>query len=232
MEAAAVHLNAPAEELESEAGWIWRRQDPGTRISFAEVAEGLPEPLMRQVAKHNQEFTSPLDPQTGAGKAYWPYVFGTHIVTAAVNLKSGAVKLTEYVAAHDVGKVINPQSCRGQVIGGAAMGVGYALTEELQLDEGRVLSDNFDTYALPRSTDLPDMDVILVEDPDLDGRPDFGPNGAKGIGEPPTIAPAPAIVSAINDALREHGVRFNRIPVTKKRVRDALVEAGVIKKKS
>ena len=151
---------------------------------------------------------------------------------AGVNVKTGAVKLTEYVAAHDVGRVINPQSCRGQVIGGAAMGVGYALTEELQLEEGRVVSDNFDTYALPRATDLPDMDVILVEDPDLDGRADFGPNGAKGIGEPPTIAPAPAIVSAINDALRDYGIRFNRIPVTRKRIRDALGEAGVIAPKS
>ena len=77
-------------------------------------------PLVRQVAKLNQQFTSPMDPATGAGKAYWPYSFATHIVTAGVHLKTGQVKLVEYVAAHDVGKVINPQSCRGQVIGGAA----------------------------------------------------------------------------------------------------------------
>jgi CO/xanthine dehydrogenase Mo-binding subunit/aerobic-type carbon monoxide dehydrogenase small subunit (CoxS/CutS family) len=230
-EAAARHLDAQPEVLDSEAGWIWRQDDPGTRVPFSEVAEALAEPLMRQVAKRNQEFTSPLDPVTGAGKAYWPYVFGTHIVTAGVNVKTGAVKLTEFVAAHDVGRVINPQSCRGQVIGGAAMGVGYALTEELELEEGRVISDNFDTYALPRATDLPDMDVILVEDPDLDGRPDFGPNGAKGIGEPPTIAPAPAIVSALNDALRDFGIRFNRVPVTRERLRDALRAAGVAPKK-
>jgi CO/xanthine dehydrogenase Mo-binding subunit len=228
--AAAKHLDAEPSKLDSEAGVIWVRENPERRIAFAEVAARLTEPLMRQVPKLNQEFSSPLDPVTGAGKAYWPYVFGTHIVTAGVNIKTGAVKLTEYVAAHDVGKVINPQSCRGQVIGGAAMGVGYALTEELQLDEGRVVSDNFDGYVLPRSTDLPDMQVILVEDPELDGDHAFGPNGAKGIGEPPTIAPAPAIVSALNDALRDFGIRFTRIPVTRKRIREALVQAGVIQK--
>ncbi|UCE03342.1 MAG: xanthine dehydrogenase family protein, partial [Candidatus Latescibacterota bacterium] len=230
MAAAAKHLDAAPKELDCEGGAIWVRRSPERRVAFAEVAARLTEPLMRQVPKLNQEFSSPLDPVTGAGKAYWPYVFGTHIVTAGVNLKTGAVKLTEYVAAHDVGKVINPQSCRGQVIGGAAMGVGYALTEELQLDRGRVISDNFDDYVLPRSTDLPDMQVILVEDPELDGDPAFGPNGAKGIGEPPTIAPAPAIVSALNDALRDFGIRFSRIPVTRKRVRAALVEAGVMQK--
>ncbi|MFQ5600103.1 MAG: molybdopterin-dependent oxidoreductase [Candidatus Krumholzibacteriia bacterium] len=231
MAAAAPHLDARAEELLAEGGFIWVR-NAGRRITFAEVATHLSEPLMRQVPKRNQEFTTPLDPATGAGKAYWPYVFGTHIVTAGVNLKSGQVKLVEYVAAHDVGKVINPQSCRGQVIGGAAMGVGYALTEELQLEEGCVTSDNFDDYVLPRATDLPDMQVILVEDPELDGNRDFGPHGAKGIGEPPTIAPAPAIVSAINDALRDFGIRFERLPVTRKRIRQALADAGVLKSKS
>ena len=226
MRAAAPHLGAPAAELESEGGRIWVRGQPERQIDFATVAASLAEPLARQVPKFNQEFSTPLDPVTGQGKAYWPYVFGTHICTVGVNLKSGAVKITEYVAAHDVGRVINPQSVRGQIIGGAMMGVGYALTEELVLERGRVVSDNFDDYALPRSTDLPDMHVIMVEDAELDGDRAFGPNGAKGIGEPPTIAPAPCIVSGINDALRDFGIRFDRIPVTRKRIREALRRAG------
>ncbi len=230
--AAAPKLGAAAAELEAEGGVIWVRQEPERRITFAALATGLSEPLVRQVAKLNQQFTSPMDPATGEGKAYWPYSFATHIVTAGVHLKTGQVKLVEYVAAHDVGKVINPQSCRGQVIGGAAMGVGYALTEDLHLEEGRVVSDNFDDYELPRATDLPDMQVILVEDPELDGDPAFGPNGAKGIGEPPTIAPAPAIVAAINDALRDCGIRFDRIPVTRARLRAAFAAAGLLPRKS
>jgi CO/xanthine dehydrogenase Mo-binding subunit len=227
LRAAAPHLGARPEDVESEAGAFWVRGKPSRRVDLATVAAALAEPLVRQVPKHNQEWSTPLDPVTGQGRAYWPYVFGTHICTVGVNLKTGQVKITEYVAAHDVGKVINPQSCRGQVIGGVAMGVGYALTEDLVLDRGRVLSDNFDEYALPRATDLPDMQVILVEDPELDGRRDFGPNGAKGIGEPPTIAPAPAILSSVNDALRDFGIRFDRIPLTQRRVRDALRRAGV-----
>jgi CO/xanthine dehydrogenase Mo-binding subunit len=222
MRAAAKQLDAAPEELESEGGVVWVRSRPGNRVDFATVAAALPEPLVRQVPKLNQEFSTPLDPVTGQGKAYWPYVFGTHICTVGVNVKSGAVKITEYVAAHDVGRVINPQSVRGQIIGGAMMGVGYALTEDLVLDRGRVVSDNFDDYALPRATDLPDMHVIMVEDPELDGERAFGPNGAKGIGEPPTIAPAPCIVSGINDALRDLGIRFDRIPVTRKKLREAL----------
>ena len=95
-------------ELESEGGFIWARKSPERRVAFADVARGLSEPLLRQVAKLNQEFTSALDPQSGHGKAYWPYVFGTHIVTVGVNLKTAQLKISEYVAAHDVGKVINP----------------------------------------------------------------------------------------------------------------------------
>jgi CO/xanthine dehydrogenase Mo-binding subunit/aerobic-type carbon monoxide dehydrogenase small subunit (CoxS/CutS family) len=224
--AASARLGTPPEDLEFEAGLIWVRGQRHRCIDFATLAAALPEPLVRQVPKLNQEWSTPLDPLTGAGKAYWPYVFGVHLCTVGVNVKSGAVKIVEYVAAHDVGKVINPQSCRGQVIGGVAMGVGYALTEELVLDRGRVVSANFDDYSLPRATDLPDMQVILVEDPELDGDPAFGPNGAKGIGEPPTIAPAPAIVSAINDALRDFGIRFDRIPVTRKRIQEALRRTG------
>ncbi len=225
--AAAKHLDVEPTAIEAEGGVLWVRDDPARRITFSELARRVSEPMARQVPKLNQQNTSALDPTTGAGKAYWPYSFATHIVTAGVNLKTGQVKLVEYVASHDIGKVINPQSCRGQVIGGAAMGVGYALTEDLQLEQGRVTSDNFDDYELPRATDLPDMQVILVEDPELDGDPAFGPNGAKGIGEPPTIAPAPAIVAAVNDALRDFGIRFYRLPLTRARIRAALTQAGL-----
>lgn len=225
--AAAPLLKAQPGDLDSRGGRLWVREHPERSIHFRDVAGMLTEPLIRQVPKLNQMFTSPLDPVTGEGRAYWPYVFATHMCTVGVNVKTGQVKLLEYTAAHDVGKAINPQACRGQIIGGAAMGIGYALTEELKLHEGKVLSDNFDTYALPRASDLCDMSVIMVEDPEIDGELDFGPNGAKGIGEPPTIAPAPAIVNAVNDALREYGVTITELPLTPKRVKAALKQAGL-----
>ena len=220
--AAAPLLGASPEELDSADGRIWVREDATRSTTFREVAATLPEPLVRQVPKYNQQFTSALDPDTGEGKAYWPYVFGCHMCTVGVNVKTGQVKVLEYTAAHDIGKVINPQACRGQVIGGAAMGFGYALTEDLKLQNGRVTADNFDTYQLPRSSDLPDMNVVFVEDPELLGDPAFGPSGAKGIGEPPTIAAAPAIVNAINDALRDRGVEITRLPATRGRMLEAL----------
>lgn len=106
------------------------------------------------------------------------------------------------------------------------MGVGFALTEELIVEKGKVITNNFDTYSLPRATDLPDMNVILVEDPEIEGDLDFGPKGAKGIGEPPTVAPAPAIVNAINDALREYGAEITEIPVTPKKIKAQLGLCG------
>ncbi|MBI1748638.1 MAG: molybdopterin-dependent oxidoreductase [Acidobacteria bacterium] len=224
--AASPILRAQPEELESLGGRIWVRGNPDRIILFQEVTSTLTEPLMRQVPKLNQMFTTPLDPVTGEGRAYWPYVFATHMCTVGVNVRTGQVKLVDYTAAHDIGKAINPQACRGQIIGGAAMGVGYALTEELRLEKGKVISDNFDTYALPRASDLCDMNVIMVEDPELDGELDFGPNGAKGIGEPPTIAPAPAILNAVNDALREVGGYITEIPLTPQRVKAALLRQG------
>lgn len=216
---AAPLLGAKPEELESFQSRIWPRSNPSRSVTFKEVASSSKEPLLRQVPKLQQEFTSPLDPATGEGKAYWPYVFGTHCCTVGVNVRTGQVKILEYTAAHDVGKVINPQACRGQIIGGTAMGVGFALTEELVVEKGKVITNNFDTYSLPRATDLPDMNVIMLEDPEIEGDLDFGPKGAKGIGEPPTVAPAPAIVNAINDALMEFGAEITEIPVTPKRIK-------------
>lgn len=220
--AAAPLLGAKPVQLESLGGKIWVRDNPERVVGFKEVTSTLTEPLMRQVPKLNQMFTSALDPVTGEGKAYWPYVFATHMCRVGVNLKTGQVRILDYTAAHDVGKVINPQACRGQIIGGTAMGVGYALVEDLRIEKGTVITDNFDTYALTRSTDLPDMNVVMVEDPDIDGELDFGPNGAKGIGEPPTIAPAPAILNAIHDALNGTGIEFTQIPITPKRLKEAL----------
>ena len=220
-------LSVEPDELESLNGRIWVKSDPSRATTFKKVASTLAEPLMRQVPKLNQENTTALDPATGHGKAYWPYVFATHMCTVGIHVKTAKVKILEYTAAHDIGKVVNPQAARGQVIGGVAMGLGYALYEDLQLDQGRVLHSNFDKYNLPRSSDLPDMNVIFVEDPELDGRRDFGPNGAKGIGEPPTIAPAPCIINAIQDALNEYGVELTHIPLTRQRLKDLLKQAHI-----
>src|SRR5262249_44371717 len=114
--AAAPLLHARPEDLDSRGGRIWVREHSERVVHFRDVAGTLTEPLMRQVPKLNQMFTSAPDPVTGEGRAYWPYVFATHMCTVGVNVKTGQVKLIDYTAAHDIGKAINPQACRGQII--------------------------------------------------------------------------------------------------------------------
>ena len=114
------------------------------------------------------------------------------------------------VAAYDVGKAINPISVEGQIEGGTIQGLGYALMEEMIHKNGVVVNPNLGDYYVPTSLDIPEIKTIIVEYP---GR--LGPFGAKAIGEPPIVLPAPAIVNAIDNAI---GVRMNEIPATPDRL--------------
>jgi aldehyde oxidoreductase len=119
------------------------------------------------------------------------------------------------VAAHDVGKAINPALVEGQIHGGIAQGLGLALMEEYV--PGR--TENLHDYLIPTFGDMPEIETILIEDPEP-----LGPYGAKGIGEPALIPTAPAILSAIENAT---GVRITRVPATPDRVLAALKANGV-----
>jgi CO/xanthine dehydrogenase Mo-binding subunit len=138
------------------------------------------------------------------------YAFGAHVAEVEVDLETGVVKVLRITAAHDVGRVINRLGIEGQVEGGIAQGIGYALTEELKLDDGRVLNPTFTDYKLCTTTDLPQLDISFVETSDP-----AGPFGAKGIGESPMIPVAAAIANAVYDAT---GVRFTELPMTPERV--------------
>jgi CO/xanthine dehydrogenase Mo-binding subunit len=113
-----------------------------------------------------------------------------------------------------VGRVINPVAAEGQVEGGVLQGLGYALVEEHALSEGRILNDQFSTYIIPTPLDAPEIRTVLVEH----AYP-WGPYGAKGLGETPIIAVAPAVTAAIAHAA---GVRLREIPATPERVLAAL----------
>jgi xanthine dehydrogenase molybdenum-binding subunit len=144
------------------------------------------------------------------------YTFGTHGVEVEVDKETGQVKILKYVAAHDVGKAINPMLLEGQVYGGAVMGLGYALTERLILDKGKVKNPNFLDYKILTAKDIPPIEAVVVETDDKEG-----PFGAKGIGEPGLVPTAPAIANAIYDAV---GVRIKELPITPERVLAALKE--------
>ncbi len=153
--------------------------------------------------------TTPLD-ENGQGRPYGTFGFGAQIVRVEVDMELGTVKVLGVAAAHDVGRAINTIQLEGQVHGGVAQGLGYALMEEYL--PGR--TDNLHDYLIPTIGDLPPIEVILVEDPEP-----TGPFGAKGIGEHSLIPTAPAILGAIEHAA---GVRMERLPASPDRVRAAI----------
>jgi xanthine dehydrogenase molybdenum-binding subunit len=144
------------------------------------------------------------------------YSYGAHGVEVQVDKETGKVKILKYVAAHDVGRAINPMLLEGQVYGGTAMGVGYALTERLILEKGEVMNPNFRDYKMLTAKDVIPVEPVIVETID-----EAGPFGAKGIGEPGLVPSAPAIANAIYDAI---GVRLKELPMTPERVLKAIKE--------
>jgi CO/xanthine dehydrogenase Mo-binding subunit len=146
----------------------------------------------------------------GQGHTYPDYTFGTHAAEVEVDLETGDVQLLKYAACHDVGRAINPIRVEGQIIGGAAQGIGYALMEDCVAEDGHPLSSLFADYLIPTSMDLPDIKVAFVESGE--GR---GPLNARGVGEPPIGPPAATIASAVEAAI---GVRPKQLPITSERV--------------
>ena len=149
-----------------------------------------------------------------ADRVFPDFTFGTHLCDLEVDLDTGQVKLLGYVAAHDVGRAINPRSVQGQIAGGVAQGLGMALLEEVVLADGVNLTGGFFQYLIPTATDLPEIETVVLESGE-----GMGPFGARGIGEPPIGPPIAAVASAIADAL---GVRPATLPITPERVLDCL----------
>jgi len=154
--------------------------------------------------------TSPLD-ENGQGVPYAVFGFGAHMAEIEVDTELGTVRVLKVTAAHDVGRAINPTLIEGQIEGGVAQGLGMALMEEFFPGKGENLHD----YLIPSAGDIPPVESILIEDPSP-----IGPFGAKGIGEQAVIPTAPAILSALHDAV---GIRLRRIPATPDRVRAAIL---------
>jgi CO/xanthine dehydrogenase Mo-binding subunit len=158
--------------------------------------------------------TTPLDAD-GQGVPYETYGFGAQIAVVDVDLELGTTLVRRIVAAHDVGRAINPMLVEGQIHGGIAQGLGFALMEEYRA--GR--TDNLHDYLIPTIGDIPPIETILVEDAEP-----AGPYGAKGVGEPALIPTAPAILGAIRHAT---GARIDHVPATPDRVRAAIREGEV-----
>ena len=138
-------------------------------------------------------------------------------VEVEVDTETGRITVLRCAEAIDIGKAINPRICRGQATGGLVMGLGYALNEELRFDDrGKILNPSLRTYRIPAATDVPPMDIMLIEKADP-----YGPFGAKGIGEIGTNCAAPAIANAVANAT---GVRLRQLPMIPERVWKAMQE--------
>jgi CO/xanthine dehydrogenase Mo-binding subunit len=150
-------------------------------------------------------------------RAFVTYLFGSHACQVLVDTETGEVRIERYVACHDVGRAINPAAVVGQIQGGVAMGIGMALMEEVIVKDGKILNPGFTDYILPTIRDVPQVECVVLENPDPGG-----PFGARGIGEPPLIGTAPAILSAIHDAIGKP-IRF--LPATPERIWRTLRES-------
>ncbi|TME10677.1 MAG: xanthine dehydrogenase family protein [Chloroflexi bacterium] len=155
-----------------------------------------------------------FDDETYLGDAYPAYGWAAAVATVEVDLDTAEVQVRDVIAVDDVGKVIHPILCEGQVEGGTLQAVGYATIEEIKLQEGRYLNDRLATYLIPTALDAPHIRSILVEAP-YSG----APHGAKGVGELPMDVAAPAVVAAIHDAT---GVWIHELPATPEKILAAL----------
>lgn len=216
LEAACHMLNVPPDELELEDGHV---VGPAGRIPLQAVlaecaALGLP---WHHLAVYHAPAGEEPAGDEWRGRVFPDFTFGTHACDVEVDLETGQVHLLKYVACHDVGRAINRQSVEGQIQGGAVMGIGYALSEQVIYSDGVNMTGALAQYLIPGAADVPDVEPIIVESGE-----GMGPFNARGIGEPPTGVPAAAIANAIFDAT---GVRLTELPMTPERVLDAL-EAG------
>lgn len=192
---AAQHLEAALEDLEIVNGMVQVKGVPGSGVSLKEIAgkagSGGYEPVFGSGASAITE--------SAPG-------FAVHLAEVEVDELTGVTNVTAYVAVQDVGFAINPAAVEGQIHGGVAQGIGWALYEGMSYDDdGQLLNATFQDYAMPTFAMIPNMDVVMVEVP-----AQHGPFGAKGVGEPPAIPGAGAVANAVRDAI---GVRITEIPL-------------------
>jgi CO/xanthine dehydrogenase Mo-binding subunit len=191
----------------------------GRSITMAELSQAAEHQSVMPF--HHGTFdaeTGKFDAETGQGRSFPDCTHGAHAVEVEVDEETGQVRVLQYVACHDIGRAINMQRVEGQIQGAVAQGVGYALSEDVEVRDGVVSSTLFADYLIPTSVDVPDITAIGLE-----LHPGKGPFGARGIGEPPIGPSAAALASAIQDAV---GVRLRELPMTPERVLAALHEAG------
>ncbi len=208
LERASKALEVSAEEMEVRDGQIYVKAMPEKGTSVAEIARDAIYNFKGEVLQITGKCT--FEPRSDAPP------FQAAFAEVEVDTETGEVKVARIIVAHDIGRAINPMSAEGQLEGSVVMGIGFTLLEDYVVNKnnGNVESDNFTTYKIPSTLDLPETEVIIIEQPDPSG-----PFGAKSVGESGLVAIAPAIANAIYDAV---GIRIKDLPVTPEKVLKAL----------
>ena len=216
LELASGLLEEPAENLDVADGVITSRREPSRRIAYDRVvrATHFREGGTQLIAEAFYDPPTVMQDESFRGNISVTYAFGTQVAEIEVDMDTGRIDVLRVVAAHDVGRALNPAGAEGQIEGGVAMGLGYAVTEQLIVKDGRVVNPYFRDYKLATACDMPRVTSILVETNDPGG-----PFGAKGLGEAGAICTAPAIANALYAAT---GVRIKTLPLTPERVLEAL----------
>ena len=214
---AAHLLEADENDVDFDQGTFSVRGSPDAKVAIQDIALAV-------FAAHN--LPEGFEPSLNAEMVFDPENFsfphGTHLCAAEVDTETGWVKLRSYVCVDDVGSVVNPMIVEGQIHGGLAQGIAQALFEGVEYDaDGNLTTGSLVDYTLPAAPDLPWFTTDRTETPSTSN-----PMGAKGVGEAGTIASTPAVVNAIVDALRPHGVTDVDMPCTPQRVWRAVQEAG------
>ncbi len=176
----------------TEAIQAWHLANPGSRLIGK--------------AKYQKPDVIVWDDEKYIGHAYACYGWATYVADVEIDLRTFNVRVLDFVASQEIGRVLNPTLARGQIQGGVVQGIGWALTEEIVTRDGAMANNQMTNYIIPTSGDLPPIRVIFEESDSP-----FGPRGAKGIGELPMDGPAPAILNAISHALE---TQLNDIPMT------------------
>lgn len=212
LEAAAGMLSCKSDDLAIQGGKVFVKNTPAKSIAYDKIlrSEHFKKGGSVVIGKAYYDPPSSMVDEENKGNISAAYTFAAQAVEVEVDTETGQVRVLKVVSAHDVGRAINPMYVEGQIEGGVMQGIGYALTEEALVHEGKVLNPNFLDYRMPGPCDMPEIECVIVESIDAEG-----PYGAKGIGEPPIVGIAPAIANAIYNAV---GVRLNELPMTPERL--------------
>ena len=218
-EEAARLLEAHADDLEIKAGRVFVTGSPDKGLEYDKVIRARHFRSKGQIVTAEAFYDPPSEmlDKDHKGNISAAYSFGTQAAQVEVDVETGKVRILKMVAAYDVGQVINLLGAEGSVHGGIHMGLGYALSEELLVKQGKILNPSLADYRLFTGQDMPPVEVFFVE-----GSDPAGPFGAKGLGEAGAIPVAPAIANAIFDAT---GVRLKQLPITPERLAAAIRSA-------